>query len=231
MNKKIHKIHIDNSIKGINLIKESNLDSKIIGFKSDESVYDLHTEIPAGSDVTPLYREDHEYIHFLRHDAAHVLAQALTYMYPAIKFGKQFFRDENVFGFDVHLAGYVFTASDFSKIAEIMRKVVASKDNIIKHIWDKEKALSYFSNDKFKQDIISNSPKEKVTLYEHGDYIDICGGPRGLNNDHVGEHFALLEIESSTWMYDDEKNMQRIIGICFRNKDEMDAFMKENNSK
>lgn len=221
------KIHVDDAIKGVDLVVARNLGSEVIGFKSDSSVYDLHTEIPTGSDVMPLYREDKEYIDFLTHDTAHVLAQALTYMHPAIKFGKQFLRGENVFGFDVYLPGYVFTTSDFPKITEMMRRVVASKDKIIKHIWSKEQAMNCFRDDQFKKDIIANSTKDKIVLYEHGDYIEICGGPRGLNNDHVGEHFVLLEIEDVSWMHDGDKRMQRIVGACFRDKNELDSFMKE----
>ena len=199
----------------------------VVGFKAEDKVCDLHVELPTGVEITPLYASDSEYIHFLRHDAAHVLAQALTKLYPKIKFGKQFFKDEYVFGFDVYLPSYNLTKDDFAKIELEMSNVVKRDDEIIRHVVSKDNGLARFQSDEFKQDIISNSPADTVMLYEHGDYIDICHGPRGLSNGHVGKHFKLLEIESTEWMFDASKKLQRIIGACFRNEAEMQKFLME----
>ncbi|QEK38419.1 hypothetical protein [Candidatus Cytomitobacter primus] len=218
---------IEQAIKGIDLISKLGLDADIIGFKSADKVYDLHAEIPVNTEVISLYKSDDEYIHFLRHDAAHVLAQGLTHIFPNIEFGKQFFKDTNVFGFDVFFPEHKFTKDDFPKIEKAMKDVVAKSDDIIRHVWSKEKALQYFPNDQFKQDIISNAPKNTIMLYEHGDYIDICGGPRGMNNSHVGNHFVLLDVQDSEWMFNSSKKMQRIICACFRNESEMKDFLME----
>ncbi len=219
----ITNIEVKNSIKGLALISEYSLSNDIIGFKTETKVYDLHADVPAGSIVTPLYKSDDEYIHFLRHDAAHVLAQGLTVLFPKVEFGKQFFQDVHVFGFGVYLPEHKFTKDDFSSIENAMKQVIARKDNLIRYVWSKAEAKEKFEGDSFKQDIITNAPGD-IMAYEHGDYIDICGGPRGLNNDHI-EHFVLLDIKDTAWMYDSNKKMQTIIGACFRSKAEMDKFM------
>ncbi len=222
---KNQNIELLNSMTGFEILKKHNLDDEVIGFKSGDNVYDLHASVPVGS-VQILYKTDDEYIHFLRHDAAHVLAHGLINLFPNIEFGKQFFKDMYIFGFDVYLPEHKFVKSDFSEIEDAMKKVVAQKDKLIRHIWSKEKALDYFNGDQFKQDIINDKPGD-IMLYEHGDYIDICGGPRGSNNDHVSDNFVLLDIENVEWQYDKNKKMQRIIGACFRSKDEMNKFLME----
>ncbi|USO00740.1 MAG: hypothetical protein H6845_00170 [Alphaproteobacteria bacterium] len=222
----LNNIFIEHAIIGIDLRTECNLGDEVVGFKSNDKVFDLHSVISEGIEVQPVLDSDEEYLHFLRHDAAHVLAQALTVLFPKIQFGKQFFEGKFIFAFDVYLPEYNFSSEDFPKIENEMRNVIAQEDDIIKHIVEKSKALERFADDKFKQDIINHSSCDSVVLYEHGDYIDICHGPRGLNNKYV-KYFKLLNVQEVSWLYDEKIKLQRILGACFADETSMKQFLLE----
>ncbi|QEK39212.1 hypothetical protein [Candidatus Nesciobacter abundans] len=221
---------IGRSIKCFELVKELCLSSDILGFVScsegDKKVYDLHSEIPEGEEVKPIRRTDKEALHMLRHDIAHVLAQALSDLFDGVQYGKQYFDEESIFGFDF-ISEKKVSESDFPAIEFRMSQIIERKDSILREIWSKSKSLREFKNDSFKVDIVKNCKKESLMLYSHGGYIDICGGPRTTNNDFLGHNFEILGIGESSWLYDGSIKMQRIYGTYWPTEADLKNYLSQ----
>ncbi|MFH2138907.1 MAG: threonine--tRNA ligase [Candidatus Omnitrophota bacterium] len=163
----------------------------------------------------------------LRHSCSHIMAQAVTELYPGVKVAiGPSIADGFYYDFD---KPEPFIPEDLEKIEERMRAIIKSNLPFTKEDWDKEKALEYFKqiDEKYKLELIENIPDAQVSIYKTGDgFLDLCRGPHIESTGQI-KAFKLLSIAGAYWRGDERKAMlQRIYGTCFASKDELKDYLK-----
>ena len=164
----------------------------------------------------------------LNHSCAHLLAQAVSHLYPDAKFWVGPVVEEG-FYYDIDLNGKTLTEEDLPQIEREMKKIAKDGKRIVRHELSKDEALEMFKNDPYKIDLISRMDENDtvISCYTQGDFTDLCRGP---HVDTVKElkHFKLLKVSGAYWKNDAKNKMlQRIYGVCFFTEEELNAHLKE----
>lgn len=161
----------------------------------------------------------------LRHSAAHILAQAVKHLYPDVKLGiGPAIEDGFYYDFD-HPEG--FTPDDLEKIEKEMRKIVGKKIPFVRREVTKDEAEKIFAHEPYKLELIRELEDAVITVYEQGDFADLCRGPHAASTGQVGA-FKLLSVAGAYWR-GSEKNpmLQRIYGTAFPTQEEVDAYLNQ----
>lgn len=172
--------------------------------------------------------KDDERLNKLNHSCAHLLAQAVKHLYNNAKFWVGPVIEEG-FYYDIDLGDITLTEEDLEKIEKEMKKISKDGKRIVRHELTKKEALEMFKDDPYKLDLINNMEENNtvISCYTQGDFTDLCRGP---HVDSVKElkYFKLLKI-SGAYFKGDSKNkmLQRIYGVCFDTKEDLDAYLKE----
>ena len=162
----------------------------------------------------------------LNHSCAHLLAQAITHLYPNAKFWVGPAIEEG-FYYDIDLGDEVIKEEDLEKIEKEMKKCSKSAKNIVRHEISKEEALEKFKDDPYKLDLISRMEDGTISCYTQGDFTDLCRGPHVDNTKEI-KYFKLLKFSGAYWKGDSKNKMlQRIYGVCFDNQEDLDNRLKE----
>jgi threonyl-tRNA synthetase len=195
--------------------------------KVDGHVQDLDLAIEHDADVAIVTRSSPEALELIRHDAAHVLAEAVQKLYPGtqVTIGPAI---ENGFYYDFYRE-QPFTPDDLVKIEEEMRRVVDRNDPIVREVWDRDAAIDYFKSkgELFKAELIESfPPDEPTTVYRQGDWLDLCRGPHMASTGRLGKAFKLTKLAGAYWRGDAKNPMlQRIYGTAWRDQKELDAYL------
>jgi threonyl-tRNA synthetase len=188
---------------------------------------DLSLLITEDSDVAIITRQDEDALELLRHDCAHIMAEAVQELYPGTQvtigpaiedgFYYDFARDEP------------FTPEDLDDIEARMREIVARDEEIVREEWDRDDAIVFFQSkgEDYKAEIIGDIPQgETISLYRQGDFIDLCRGPHLPSTKKLGDAFRLTRLAGAYWRGDSNNEMlQRIYGTCWRDKKELKAYL------
>ena len=172
-------------------------------------------------------KED-ERLSTLNHSCAHLMAQAITHLYPNAKFWVGPAIEEG-FYYDIDLGDEVIKEEDLEKIEREMKKCSKSAKNIIRRELTKEEALEMFKDDPYKIDLISRMDENEnvISCYTQGDFTDLCRGPHVANTKEI-KFFKLIKFSGAYWKGDSKNKMlQRIYGVCFDNQEDLDAYMTE----
>jgi threonyl-tRNA synthetase len=170
-------------------------------------------------------KED-EKLEVLNHSCAHLMAQAITHLYPNAKFWVGPAIEEG-FYYDVDLGDEVIKEEDLEKIEREMKKCAKDAKNIIRREISKDEALEMFKNDPYKIDLISRMEDGVITCYSQGDFTDLCRGPH-VENTKLIKYFKLIKFSGAYWKGDAKNKMlQRIYGVCFENQEDLDAYLQE----
>ena len=172
-------------------------------------------------------KED-EKLEILNHSCAHLLAQAVTHLYPNAKFWVGPAIEEG-FYYDIDLGDEVIKEEDLERIEKEMKKCSKSAKNIVRHELTKKEALEKFKDDPYKLDLISrmNEDEEKISCYTQGDFTDLCRGPHVDNTKQI-KYFKLIKFSGAYWKGDSKNKMlQRIYGVCFENQEDLDDYLNE----
>ena len=170
--------------------------------------------------------KENEQLEILNHSCAHLMAQAITHLYPNAKFWVGPAIEEG-FYYDVDLGDEVIKEEDLEKIEREMKKCAKDAKNIIRREISKEEALEMFKNDPYKIDLISRMDDGVITCYSQGDFTDLCRGPH-VENTKLIKYFKLIKFSGAYWKGDSKNKMlQRIYGVCFDNQEDLDAYLKE----
>ena len=170
-------------------------------------------------------KED-EKLEVLNHSCAHLMAQAITHLYPNAKFWVGPAIEEG-FYYDVDLGDEVIKEEDLEKIEREMKKCAKDAKNIIRREISKDEALEMFKNDPYKIDLISRMDDGVITCYSQGDFTDLCRGPH-VENTKLIKYFKLIKFSGAYWKGDAKNKMlQRIYGVCFENQEDLDAYLQE----
>jgi threonyl-tRNA synthetase len=198
-----------------------------IAMKVDGVLMDLSREIDHDAHVVFITRKDPDALELIRHDAAHVLAEAVQTLYPGtqVTIGPTI---ENGFYYDF-ARNEPFTPEDLPAIEAKMREIVARNAPFVREVWDRDEAIRFFEakGEHYKAEIIRDLPEtEVITLYRQGEWVDLCRGPHMRSTGDVGTAFKLMKVAGAYWRGDHRNPMlSRIYGTAWRDQAELDAYL------
>ena len=190
-------------------------------------LWDLDRPIENDSEVSILTKKNKEVLDIIRHDAAHIMAEAVLELYPETQatIGPAI---ENGFYYDF-FREKTFSLSDLDLIEKRMHEIVDRDEKIVREIWSRNEALEYFkkNNEKFKIELVNAIPEEElVTFYRQGKFIDLCRGPHSPSTKKLGHSFKLTKLAGSYWRGDSNNPvLQRIYGTAFLNNKDLDNYL------
>ena len=198
-----------------------------LAVKVDGDLRDLSRTIEADARVEIVTRDHSDALDLLRHDAAHIFAEAVQELFPGtqITFGPS---TEDGFYYDFHREE-PFTPDDFEVMEKRMQTIVDRDEKIIREIWDRDAAIKHFSDagESFKAEHIGTiDASADISIYRQGDWLDLCTGPHLPSTGKLGKAFKLLKLAGAYWR-GDAKNpqLQRIYGTCWRSEKELKAYL------
>jgi threonyl-tRNA synthetase len=200
-----------------------------LAMKLDGRTVDLATSIDDDANIVFITRRDPEALDMIRHDAAHVLAEAVQDLYPGtqVTIGPSI---ENGFYYDF-ARNEPFTPDDFPAIEAKMRDIIGRAAKFERRVVDREEAIAFFQakGEKYKAQLIQDLPAtETITLYSQGDWVDLCRGPHMRNTADVGPAFKLMKVAGAYWRGDHRNAMlSRIYGTAWRDQKELDAYLHQ----
>jgi threonyl-tRNA synthetase len=198
-----------------------------LAMKLDGKLVDLDTQITNDAQVIFITRRDDAALELIRHDAAHVLAEAVQELYP----GTQVTIGPAIAdGFYYDFArNQPFTPEDFPAIEAKMREIIGGGAKFERQVIDREEAISFFQakGEKYKAELIQDLPRsEVISLYRQGNWIDLCRGPHMRTTADVGTAFKLMKVAGAYWRGDHRNAMlSRIYGTAWRDQKELDAYL------
>jgi threonyl-tRNA synthetase len=199
-----------------------------LAMKLDGKLVDLSRTIEQDAAVTFVTRKDPEALEMIRHDTAHVLAEAVQSLFPGtqVTIGPSI---ENGFYYDF-ARNEPFTLEDLPAIEARMREIIARDASFTREVWDRDEAIAFFQSkgERYKAELIQDLPvTETITLYAQGDWIDLCRGPHMRSTGDIGQGFKLTKVAGAYWRGDHRNAMlSRIYGTAWRDQKELDAYLK-----
>ena len=171
-------------------------------------------------------KED-EKLSVLNHSCAHLLAQAVSHLYPHAKFWVGPVIDEG-FYYDIDLGDDSIHDEDIERIEKEMKKIAKDGKRIVRRELSREEALEMFKDDEYKIDLISHMDDSTViSCYSQGDFTDLCRGPHVESVKEI-KYFKLLKYSGAYWKNDaNNKMLQRIYGVAFYSQEDLDQCLKE----
>ena len=194
----------------------------------DGELWDLDRTIATDTSVAIVTRADAAALALLRHDAAHVMAEAVKELYPdtQITIGPVI---EDGFYYDFSRAE-PFTPDDLAAIEERMREIVARDEAVTRELWERDEAIRFFRGhgERYKAEIIEGIPEgEPIAVYRQGSFVDLCRGPHLSSTGKLGTAFKLMKVAGAYWRGDSANEMlQRIYGTAWRDRAELDAYLE-----
>jgi threonyl-tRNA synthetase len=198
-----------------------------LAIKIEGEVLDLSRSIDVDSTVEIITRKSDDALDLIRHDTAHVMAEAVQALYPGtqVTIGPSI---ENGFYYDF-ARDEPFTPDDLEKIEAKMMEIIKRDDSFIREEWDRDDAIRHFTDigEKYKAQLIHDLPAtETISIYRQGDWMDLCRGPHLPSTGHVGKGFKLLKLAGAYWRGDSNNEMlQRIYGTSWRDDKELKAHL------
>jgi threonyl-tRNA synthetase len=188
---------------------------------------DLDRPLEAGGAFKLIMRDDPDALETIRHDAAHILAQAVQELFPGTQvtigpavedgFYYDFFRQEP------------FSTDDFAAIEKRMAEIVDRDEKLVREVWDRDEAIKMFEakGETFKAELIRDLPEsETITVYRTGDWADLCRGPHFPSTKFVGKAFKLTKVAGAYWRGDSKREqLQRIYATAWANQADLDAYL------
>ncbi len=198
-----------------------------LAMKVDGALTDLSRPIEHDAAVVFVTRRDPDALEMIRHDAAHVLAEAVQALFPGtqVTIGPSI---ENGFYYDF-ARNEPFTPEDFPRIEAKMREIIAANAPFERHVRDRDEAIAFFEarGEAYKAELIRDLGADQViTLYSQGEWIDLCRGPHMRGTGDVGTAFKLQKVAGAYWRGDHRNAMlSRIYGTAWRDQKELDAYL------
>ncbi|MGH8504415.1 MAG: TGS domain-containing protein, partial [Stenotrophobium sp.] len=227
-----NKKSFDAPVSGLQIAQgiSPSLAKKAAVIKVNGELWDLTRPIDRDASIAIITRDKPEALEVIRHDAAHVLAQAVQELFPGtqVTFGPA---TEVGFYYDFARAE-PFTEADLEKIEQKMKEIVKRDLPITREVWDHGAAVKYFeqAGEKYKAEWIRDGIKadEELTIYKQGDkWLDMCLGPHLSSTGKLGSAFKLIRVGGVYWRGDaNNAQLQRIYGVCFATEDDLKAHLK-----
>jgi len=199
-----------------------------LAMKLDGKIVDLATSIVQDAKIIFITRRDEDALEMIRHDCAHVLAEAVQALFPGtqVTIGPSI---ENGFYYDFS-RNEPFTTADFAAIEAKMREIIQKNAAFVREEHDRDEAIAFFNarGEAFKAELIRDlPPSDTITFYKQGDWLDLCRGPHMRSTGDIGMAFKLMKVAGAYWRGDHTKPMlSRIYGTAWRDQKELDAYLK-----
>jgi threonyl-tRNA synthetase len=203
-----------------------SLAKKALAVRVNGILKDVYLPLEPNSTVEIITPQTQDGLEIIRHDTAHLLAEAVKILYPntQVTIGPVV---ENGFYYDF-AQNEPFSLGDLEKIEAKMLEIAATKKPIIRHVLDRNEAIKLFeeAEEFYKAKIIARIPEnEQVSVYKQGDFVDLCRGPHAPNLSFV-KYFKLLRVSAAYWEGDSKnESLQRIYGTAWATKEDLDAYL------
>src|SRR5262252_7787522 len=216
---------------GLNVAKaiSPSLARRTVAMALDGTLADLTDPIERDAKIEFLTREDPRALELIRHDAAHVLAEAAQTLWPGtqVTIGPVI---DNGFYYDF-FRNQPFTPEDFPAIEKKMREIIARDKPFTKEVWSRDQAKNVFRDkgELFKVELVDAIPADQeIKIYKQGDWFDLCRGPHMTSTAKIGNAFKLMKVAGAYWRGDAKNPMlTRIYGTAFAKPEELDAYLKQ----
>ncbi len=206
-----------------------SLAKRTVAMALDGELADLSDKIERDAKIEFVSRDDPRALELIRHDCAHVLAEAVQTLWPGtqVTIGPVI---ENGFYYDF-FRNEPFTPEDFPAIEKKMREIIAKDRPFTKEIWSREDTKQVFANrgENFKVELVESIPAgEQIKIYKQGDWFDLCRGPHMTSTGKVGSAFKLMKVAGAYWR-GDAKNLMltRIYGTAWPNQAQLDQYIHQ----
>ena len=190
-------------------------------------LWDLERVIEVDSTVSILTQKNKEILDVIRHDAAHIMAEAVLELFPETQatigpsiengFYYDFFREKK------------FSLTDLEIIEKRMHEIVDRDEKIFREVWTRKEALEHYSqnNENFKIELVNAIPEDQlITFYRQGDFLDLCRGPHTSSTKKLGHAFKLTKLAGSYWRGDSKNSvLQRIYGTAFLSDKDLKNYL------
>jgi len=193
----------------------------------DGSLKDLSTKIQNNSNIKIIKRNDDIALELIRHDCAHIMAEAVQDLFPGsqVTIGPAI---ENGFYYDFAYER-PFTTEDFKIIEKKMIQIIDNNFKFSREVWSKNKAIKFFENkgEKYKAELIKDLPeREEISIYSQGEWMDLCRGPHLPSTKFIGKAFKLMKVAGAYWRGNSSNEMlTRIYGTVWRNEKELEKYL------
>jgi threonyl-tRNA synthetase len=205
----------------------TSLAKEAVAVRIDAELWDLTRPIEKDAAIQVVKRDSEEGLDVLRHDTAHVLAEAVKELYPKaqITIGPSI---QDGFYYDIFREDS-FTPEDLKNIEDRMHEIINRDESLHREVWDRKEAITYFKDqgELFKAQIIEDLPEgETITVYRQGQFVDLCRGPHLPSTGKVGHAFKLMKLAGAYWRGDHNNPMlQRIYGTAWSNEKDLQAYL------
>ena len=193
----------------------------------DDAEWDLTRPIENDARLSLITAKDEQALALLRHDCAHVMAEAVLELFPEtqVTIGPAI---ENGFYYDFHRET-AFSEDDLATIEKRMHEIVDRDELIIRNVWMRDEAVAFYkkNNEPFKIELVEAIPADQtVTFYQQGDFIDLCRGPHLPSTGKLGHAFKLMKVAGAYWRGDSTRPMlQRIYGTAWVTEKDLAAYL------
>jgi threonyl-tRNA synthetase len=198
-----------------------------LAMKVDGKLLDLKTKIDHDAKVAIVTGKSPEALELVRHDAAHVLAEAVQELYPGtqVTFGPS---TEDGFYYDF-VRAQAFTPDDFAKIEQRMREIVDRNEEIVREVWTRDDAAHHFEErgEKYKAEWVREIPAdEDISIYRQGKWLDLCTGPHLPSTGKLPKAFKLTKVSGAYWRGDSRNaQLQRVYGTAWMTEADLKAYL------
>lgn len=220
----------DDAVTGLAIAKDisGSLAKAAVAVRVDDEMRDLTRPIDGDAKVAIITRDSDDGLELLRHDAAHVMAEAVKELFPEtqVTIGPAI---ENGFYYDF-ARETPFTPDCLEIIEKRMHEIVKRDEALQREEWTRDEAVAFFreQGEEYKAKLIERIPADQtITLYRQGDFIDLCRGPHLPSTGRLGTAFKLLRVSGAYWEGDSRNEMlQRIYGTAWANDKQLRLYMK-----
>lgn len=204
-----------------------SLAKKAVAWAVDDEVLDLADTVDTNASIRIVTREDAEALELVRHDCAHVMAEAVQELFPGtqVTIGPVI---QNGFYYDFH-RDEPFSLEDFPAIEKKMREIIQRNKPFTKEIWSREETKKVFADkgEQFKVELVDAIPEDQtIRIYKQGDWFDLCRGPHMTSTGKIGDAFKLMKVAGAYWRGDSNNPvLTRIYGTAWQSKQDLDAYL------
>ena len=224
-----NKKEVDKGINGLELASQisKSLAKESVAIKINNEIKDISLPINGDASVAILKRDSEEALELIRHDCAHVMAEAVQELFPGtqVTIGPAI---ENGFYYDF-ARDEPFTVADLPKIEKKMHDIIQRNKNFIREVWSKEESIKYFKEkgEDYKVELISDLPdNEEISIYKQGDWLDLCRGPHMVSTKQIGKAFKLMKVAGAYWRGDSSNTMlTRIYGTAWATEKDLEQHL------
>ncbi len=219
----------EDGVSPLNIAKSisKSLAKKVLAGKVDGALWDATRALEGDCTLQLITAQDPEGVELIRHDCAHVMAEAVQALFPGTQvtigpviedgFYYDFARDEP------------FSVEDFAAIEKKMRFIIEQNKPFTREVWKRDEAIKHFTKmgESYKAELISDLPEDEIiTIYKQGDWHDLCLGPHLPSTGKVGKAFKLTKVAGAYWRGDSKNaQLQRIYGTAWASQDDLDAYL------